>query len=134
MAEKLNLYRCNICGNIVEVVIDGAGSLICCGEDMELLKSKSSDGAYEKHVPIVEHIGSSHVVKVGSVPHPMTEDHYIQFIEAMSKDGRYVKRKYLHPNEEPEMVIKCLEKDDFKTREYCNIHGLYKGEDENDGE
>lgn len=129
MAEKMNLYKCEICGNIVEVVIDGAGSLVCCGEDMKLLKSKTEDELMEKHVPVVEHMGSSHVIKVGAQPHPMTNEHYIQFIEAISSDGRYIKRKYLNPDEEPEMVIKCLEKDDFEAREYCNIHELYSNKE-----
>ncbi len=129
MAEKLNLYKCEICGNIVEVVIDGAGTLICCGEEMKLLKSRSTDGMPEKHVPFVEHMGTSHVIKVGSQPHPMTNEHFIQFIEAISDDRRYLKRKYLNPDEEPEMVIKCLEEDDFEAREYCNIHGLYSNKE-----
>lgn len=130
MAEKLNLYKCDICGNIVEVVIDGAGSLVCCGEDMKLLASNTKDGAAEKHVPVIEHFGTSHVIKVGSVPHPMEPEHYIQFIEVISNDRRYVKRKYLNPKEEPEMVIKCMENDDFFAREYCNIHGLYSNTEE----
>ncbi len=129
MAEKLNLYKCDICGNIVEVVIDGAGSLVCCGEDMKLLNANTEDGATEKHVPVVEHLNTSHVIKVGSLPHPMEKEHYIQFIEVISNDRRYVKRKYLYPGEEPEMIIKCLEQDDFEAREYCNIHGLYSNKE-----
>lgn len=135
MAEKLNLYRCEICGNIVEVVIDGAGTLVCCGEDMKLLEPGTNDnGALEKHVPVVEHMGSTHVIKVGSTPHPMEKEHYIQFIEVISNDRRYVKRKYLYPNEEPEMIIKCLEEDNFEARELCNIHGLFSNKEENNGQ
>lgn len=129
MAEKMNLYKCDICGNIVEVVIDGAGTLVCCGEDMKLLTPNTEDGAAEKHVPVVEHLNTSHVIKVGSMPHPMEKEHYIQFIEVISNDNRYVKRKYLYPNEEPEMIIKCLEQDDFEAREYCNVHGLYSNKE-----
>ncbi len=129
MTEKLSLYKCEVCGNIVEIVMEGKGVLVCCGEDMKLLKSKSTDGASEKHVPVVEHMGSSHVIKVGSMPHPMQKEHYIQFIEAISHDNRYVKRKYLHPDEEPEMVIKCLEEEDFEAREFCNIHQLYSNKE-----
>lgn len=125
MSEKMNLYKCEICGNIIEVVIDGAGTLVCCGEEMKLLVPGTTDGDKEKHVPVVEHLGTSHVVKIGSNPHPMTKEHYIQFVEVISDDNRYLKRKYLYPGEEPEMVIKCLERDDFEAREYCNIHGLY---------
>lgn len=130
MTEKLSLYKCEACGNIVEVVIEGEGTLVCCGKDMKLLKAGEQDGAGEKHIPVIEHLGSSHIIKVGSVPHPMEKEHYIQFIEAISKDKRYIKRKYLNPHEEPEMVIKCLADDDFIAEEYCNIHGLFecKGE------
>lgn len=135
MAEKLSLYKCNICNNMVEVVIEGEGTLVCCGEDMKLLTSGTSDnGAVEKHVPVIEHLGTSHVIKVGSQPHPMEKEHYIEFIEAISKDKRYIKRKYLNPNEEPEMVIKCLEEDDFEAREHCNIHGLFSNREENNGQ
>lgn len=133
MAEKLNLYRCDICGNIVEVVIDGAGILVCCGEDMKLIESSSNENMGEKHVPVVENMGTTHVVKVGQVPHPMLDEHYIQFIEIISNDNRYIKRKYLHPDEEPEMVIKCMNSDDFEAREYCNIHGLYTNKEKNNG-
>ena len=125
MTEKLNLYKCDICGNIVEVVIEGEGVLVCCGEDMKLLTPAATDGAKEKHVPVVEIMGMTKVIKIGTIPHPMTKEHYIQFIEAISNDKRYIKRKYLFPDEEPEMIIKCLENDDFAAREYCNIHGLY---------
>ncbi len=130
MTEKLNLYICEVCGNLVEVVIDGAGALVCCGEDMKLVKAAATDGALEKHVPFVENMGTSHVVKVGSMPHPMTKEHYVQFIEIISDDRRYVKRKYLNPDEEPEMVIKCMSDNDFEAREYCNIHGLYTNREE----
>lgn len=125
MTEKLNLYKCDICGNIVEVVIEGEGVLVCCGEDMKLLTPMATDDAKEKHVPVVEIMGTTKVIKIGTIPHPMTKEHYIQFIEAISNDKRYIKRKYLFPDEEPEMIIKCLENDDFAAREYCNIHGLY---------
>lgn len=125
MTEKLNLYKCDICGNIVEVVIEGEGVLVCCGEDMKLLTPMATDGAKEKHVPVVEIMGMTKVIKIGTIPHPMTKEHYIQFIEAISNDKRYIKRKYLFPDEEPEMIIKCLENDDFAARGYCNIHGLY---------
>ncbi|MCD8024444.1 MAG: desulfoferrodoxin FeS4 iron-binding domain-containing protein [Candidatus Gastranaerophilales bacterium] len=131
MSKKFELYKCGICGKIAEIVIDGNGSLTCCNENMKLLETKSTDGTLEKHVPSIEHLGTSHVVKIGSIPHPMTDEHYIQFIEIISRDGRYLKRKYLNPDEEPEMVIKCLNEDDFSAREYCNIHGLYT--EENNG-
>ncbi len=131
MTEKLSLYKCEVCGNIVEIVIEGAGSLVCCGKDMVELKAGVTDGAKEKHVPVIEHLGTSHVIKVGTSLHPMEKEHYIQFIEAISKDKRYIKRKYLYSGEEPEMVIKCLNDGNFDALEYCNIHGLYKSEGEN---
>ena len=133
MNEKMDLYKCNVCGNIVEIVIEGEGTLVCCGEDMVLLTPSSTDGAKEKHVPVIEHLGTSHVIKVGSIPHPMEKEHYIQFIEAISSDKRYVKRKYLNPDEEPEMVMKCLENADFEAREYCNIHKLYTNKENKNG-
>ena len=132
MTEKLNLYRCKICGNLVEVVLEGEGVLVCCNEEMELLQPGTKDGAKEKHIPVIEILGTTKIIKIGSIPHPMEKEHYIQFIEAISNDKRYVKRKYLYENEEPEMIIKCLENDDFAAREYCNIHGLYSNKKENE--
>lgn len=90
MTEKLELYKCKICGNIVEVVIEGAGSLVCCGEEMQLLKAGSTDGAAEKHVPVIdkECETSGIKIRVGSEPHPMTEEHYIQFIEVISPNKK----------------------------------------------
>ena len=132
MTEKLNLYRCKICGNLVEVVLEGEGVLVCCNEEMELLQPGTKDGAKEKHIPVIEILGTTKIIKIGSIPHPMEKEHYIQFIEAISNDKRYVKRKYLYENEEPEMIIKCLNNDDFFAREYCNIHGLYSNKKENE--
>ncbi len=129
MTKKLKLFRCEICKNLVEVVIEGDGTLVCCGEDMKELIPKNNDEMKEKHVPVIENYGTSHVVKVGAQSHPMTDEHYIQFIEIISNDKRYVKRKYLYPNEEPEMVIKCMLENDFEAREFCNIHMLYSNKE-----
>ncbi len=129
MTKKLELYKCKTCGNMVEVVLEGDGSLVCCGEDMQHLEAGTSDGATEKHVPAVEIMGTTKVVKVGAIPHPMEKEHYIEFIEVISNDERYVKRKYLHPDEEPEMILKCMAEDDFIAREHCNIHGLYSNKE-----
>ena len=130
MTEKLELYKCNICGNIVEVVLSGEGELVCCGQPMELLAEKdySDEMLQEKHVPVIKMEEDNIEVRVGAVPHPMTEEHYIQFIEAYSKDKRYVKRKYLFPNEEPVLKLKCDCKDTM-ARELCNIHGLWVTKD-----
>jgi len=126
MTKKLELYKCDICGNLVEVVLTGDGELVCCGQPMNLLEEQTmkDEMLNEKHVPVIN-IGDDNIeVRVGSVPHPMTEEHYIQFIEAYSKDKRYIKRKYLFPNEEPVLKLKCDCKDTI-ARELCNIHGLW---------
>lgn len=120
---KLNeIYKCSICGNIVEVVHTGKGELVCCGEPMELQEEKTEDEYYEKHVPVVERSGEKIVVKVGDEPHPMVEKHFIEWIEVIS--GGKVYRKFLNPGEEPEAEFEIAE-DDVKAREYCNIHGLW---------
>lgn len=131
MTQKLELYRCNVCKNIVEVVLNGDGALVCCGEEMELLKAGTTDGANEKHVPVIDYEceGAGVKIRVGEFPHPMEESHYIQFIEAISKSGKTIHREYLYPGEEPQITINCRSNlgkaDGLKAREYCNIHGLY---------
>ena len=126
MTKKLELYKCEICGNIVEVVLAGEGELVCCGQPMNLLEEQSmqDEMLQEKHVPVIKMEEDNIEIRVGSIQHPMTEEHYIQFIEAYSKDKRYVKRKYLFPNEEPVLKLKCNCKDTI-ARELCNIHGLW---------
>ena len=128
MSEDLSLYKCNICGNIVEMVYDGGGVLVCCGEEMEKLEAKTQEEFKEKHLPHVELEGEGQQkmvkIKVGKTEHPMTDEHFIHFIEAISKDGVYLKRKILHPNEEPELHFLC-NCDEMIVREYCNIHGLW---------
>lgn len=125
MTNKLDLFRCNICGNIVEVVLSGGGTLVCCGEDMKLLEPKEHDMGEEKHVPVLETQNNEQIIRIGSVPHPMIEEHYIQFIEVISKDNKWVKRKYLFPGEEPQMKFSCGCEKGFDAIEYCNIHGLW---------
>jgi len=121
---KINqVYRCNVCGNIVELVHAGAESLVCCGQPMELLKENSVDAAKEKHVPVIEKTASSVMVKVGGVPHPMEETHYIEWIEIIA-DGKVCK-KFLKPGDAPEAEF-CLKADNIEARAYCNIHGLWK--------
>ena len=101
MTQKLELYRCNVCKNIVEVVLEGEGALVCCGEPMELLKPGTTDGATEKHVPVIdfECEGVGVKIRVGEFPHPMEPEHYIQFIEAISKSKKTIHREYLYPGE-----------------------------------
>ena len=144
MTQKLELYRCNICKNIVEVVLEGEGSLVCCGEPMELLKPGTTDGENsplgEKHVPVIdfECEGVGVKIRVGEFPHPMEPEHYIQFVEAISKTGRTVHREYLHPGEAPEININCRSNlgrgDGLQAREYCNIHGLFATKENVSGE
>lgn len=121
---KLNqIYKCNICGNIVEVLHEGKGQLVCCGQPMELLIGKTDDIGQEKHVPVVEKTETGIRVKVGSVPHPMEKEHYIEWIEIITDNKIY--RKFLRPGDKPEAEFKIKEKK-VETREYCNIHGLWK--------
>ncbi|MCL6448595.1 MAG: desulfoferrodoxin [Armatimonadetes bacterium] len=123
MTELKQVYRCNVCGNIVEVVHTGKGQLVCCNKPMELLAENSVDAAKEKHVPVVERSGEKITVRVGSVPHPMEEKHYIEWIELIA-DGR-VYRRFLKPGEQPEAEFICRA-ENVAAREYCNLHGLWK--------
>lgn len=126
MTKKLEMYKCDICGNFVEVVLAGAGDLVCCGEAMKLLNANTTDAAQEKHVPFFVKKDDELEVRVGSVLHPMTDEHYIQFIEVVSEDERYVKRKYLYPNEEPIFLLKGYDIGALTAREHCNLHGLWE--------
>lgn len=125
MAKRMEVYRCNKCGNIVEVLSGGIGQLVCCGEPMELLKENTTDAAQEKHVPVIEKIDGGYKVKVGSVAHPMEEKHYIQWIELLTEDTAYV--AFLMPGMAPEATFKT-DAQKVSAREYCNLHGLWKGE------
>ena len=123
MTEQRQIYKCNVCGNIVEVLHAGAGELVCCGQPMELLKEKTQDVGQEKHVPVIAKTEKGIKVKVGSVAHPMEDKHYIEWIEVMA-DGR-VYRKFLKPGDKPEAQFEIKAKK-VEAREYCNIHGLWK--------
>lgn len=123
MAKRLEVYKCEVCGNIVEVIHGGAGELVCCGQPMILLKENTVDAATEKHVPVIEKISDGFLVRVGSVAHPMEEAHYIEWIELMA-DGQ-VYRQFLNPGDKPEAVFK-IEATNVTAREYCNLHGLWK--------
>lgn len=121
MAEIKELYKCEICGNIVEVVHGGAGTLVCCGKPMVLQKENSDDSvSKEKHVPVID----GNVVRVGSVDHPMEEKHYIMWIEAEGEDGES-ERVFLSPGDEP---VAEFDFDVVVAREFCNLHGLWRGE------
>lgn len=120
MTKLKGIYRCNVCGNIVEVLQTGQGELVCCGQSMELLEPGTEDEGYEKHVPVIEETGNGYKVKIGSVPHPMEEEHFIQWVELIA-DG-VVYRKHLKPGDEPEAEF-CISAEDVYAREYCNVHG-----------
>ena len=130
MSEKLEIYKCNVCGNVVEIINAGVGQLVCCSLPMELLPEHKNDDEYqEKHIPIVTLEGENKTIRVGSIPHPMEEKHYIMFIEAISPDKKYLKRKYLFPSEEAKMELKQnCNYSEFTARELCNIHGLWVSE------
>jgi len=124
MAKKLQIYKCNMCGNIVEVLHGGAGELVCCGKPMELLDEKTADATTEKHVPVIEKIEGGYKVKVGTVPHPMTEEHLIEWIELLADGKAY--RQFLAPGAAPEATFH-IEGNSVSAREHCNVHGLWKG-------
>ncbi|SHG08420.1 superoxide reductase [Desulfacinum infernum DSM 9756] len=124
MAERRELYKCEACGNIVEVLWGGQGELVCCGQPMVLLKEGVVDAAKEKHVPVVEKIADGYKVKVGSVAHPMEEKHYIQWIELIADGISYI--RFLKPGDAPEAEF-CVKAASVTAREYCNLHGLWKG-------
>jgi superoxide reductase len=124
MAERLEVYKCELCGNIVEVLHGGAGELVCCGQPMVHLVENTVDAAKEKHVPVIEKVAGGVKVKVGSVPHPMEEKHYIEWIELIV-NGK-AERQFLKPGQAPEAVFK-VEQKNVTAREYCNLHGLWKG-------
>lgn len=123
--NRLDVYKCAACGNIVEVNFAGGGELACCESPMKLMREGSTDGAKEKHVPVIEKTPSGYKVTVGSVAHPMQEDHWIQWIELIA-DGRSYLR-FLNPGDAPEAEF-CIEAVSVTAREYCNLHGHWKAE------
>lgn len=123
MAERQQVYKCEVCGNIVEMLHVGGGELVCCGQPMKLYQENSVDAAQEKHVPVVEKIEGGFKVTVGSVAHPMEEKHYIEWVEII--DGDKISRRFLSPGEAPEAVF-LTDAAQVTAREYCNLHGLWK--------
>jgi superoxide reductase len=123
MAEKLEIYKCEVCGNIVEVVHGGVGKLVCCGQPMTLMAENTVDAAKEKHVPVIEKAEGGYRVKVGSVAHPMEKEHYIEWIELVADGKAY--RQFLEPGQAAEATFK-IEAAAVTAREYCNLHGLWK--------
>ena len=125
MAEMLQIYKCELCGNIVEVLHAGAGELVCCGQPMKLFKENTTDAAVEKHVPVIEKTATGYKVSVGATLHPMEEKHWIEFIELIA-DGK-VYRQDLKPGDKPVAEF-CVTAAKVTAREYCNLHGLWKAE------
>lgn len=122
--QKLQVYKCRVCGNMVEVVHAAGGTLVCCGQNMSLLKEGETDAATEKHVPVVHKTAQGFKVEVGSVGHPMEEKHFIEWIELVA-DGRSY-REFLKPGQPPEATF-MIQAEQVTAREYCNLHGLWKG-------
>ena len=123
MTQQKQVYKCSVCGNMVEVLHAGVGQLVCCGKPMDLQQEKSEDAGAEKHVPVIEKIEGGVRVKIGSVPHPMEKEHYIEWIEIIA-DGM-IQRKYFQPGDAPEAEF-IVTADDVIARGYCNVHGLWK--------
>jgi len=122
MTKKNEVYKCPLCGNIVEVVHTGAGELVCCGQPMELMAANTVDAAREKHVPVVSKVENGYKVAVGSVPHPMEEKHWIEWIELVADNKVY--RQNLAPGMAPEAIF-CISAGTVTARAYCNLHGLW---------
>jgi len=148
VTKRLEVYKCEICGNTVEMLHGGVGELVCCGEPMKLYEANTTDAAVEKHVPVIEKLADavtkslpisliSHGIKgttkvanrlkvtVGSVAHPMVDDHFIEWIELIADGKAY--REFLRPGDAPEATF-YVEADKVTVREYCNVHGLWKKE------
>ena len=124
MTKNREIYKCNICGNIVEVLHAGVGGLVCCGEEMELLKEKTEDSSVEKHVPYIEKTEDGIIVKVGqNQDHPMVEEHYIEWIQILADGATY--RKFLKPGDKRQALFE-ITANEISAREYCNVHGLWK--------
>lgn len=122
--SKNEIYKCSVCGNIVETLFAGGGELVCCGKAMELKEGNTQEAATEKHIPVIEKTANGIRVKVGEVLHPMEDAHYIQWIEVITKDKSY--KKFLNPGDAPEAEFCINQEDIISAREYCNLHGLWK--------
>ena len=124
MTKSREIYKCNICGNIIEVLHAGVGELVCCGEPMKLMEEKTEDSSTEKHVPYIEKIADSVLVKVGqNEAHPMMDNHFIEWIQVIADGVSY--RKFLKPGDKPQAEFE-IKADKVEAREYCIVHGLWK--------
>jgi superoxide reductase len=122
MTKMFEVYKCEVCGNITKVVHNSGGLLVCCGKPMILQQEKTADQGKEKHVPIIEKSEKGIMVRVGSIPHPMEEKHYLEWVEV--RDGENVYIRGFKPGEKPETEFCCADTD-VKARAYCNVHGLW---------
>lgn len=125
MTKLLEIYKCEVCGNIVEMVHPSAGELVCCGQPMKHCRENTVDAAREKHVPVIEKTSGGYKVAVGSVAHPMEEKHYIEWIELIADGKAYM--QFLKPGGEPSAAFD-IKASKITAREYCNLHGLWKRE------
>lgn len=125
MSKQLEVYKCELCGNILEVLHPGDGELVCCGQPMKLLQEGVTDAAKEKHVPVIEKIDGGYKVSVGAVAHPMEEKHYIEWIELVADGVSYT--RFLKPGDAPVAEF-CIKASKVTAREYCNLHGQWKAE------
>lgn len=123
MTKLREVYRCEICGNVVEILHEGTGTLVCCGQPMSLLKENTVDAAKEKPIPVIEWNKEGVTIKVGAAPHPMISEHYIEWIEIFTDKGN--SRKFLKPGDKPEISFPIKTKK-LGARAYCNLHGLWK--------
>ena len=123
VSQRLQVFKCALCGNIVEVLFVGGAELVCCGQPMTLLTENTVDASKEKHVPVIEKMAGGYKVQVGSVPHPMTAEHWIEWIELLADGAAY--RKFLEPGDAPEATF-AIAATNVTAREYCNLHGLWK--------
>jgi len=123
MAQQHEIYKCDLCGNIIDVLHGGGGELVCCGETMKVMTENTVDAAKEKHVPVVEKTANGFKVTVGSTLHPMEAKHYIEWVEIIADGKSY--RQFLNPGQEPVAEF-CVQAEQVTAREYCNLHGLWK--------
>jgi len=124
MTKLLEIYKCEVCGNIVEMVHEGVGELVCCGQPMKLMGENTVDASNEKHVPVIEKVDGGYKVRVGAVAHPMEEAHFIEWIELVADGKAY--REFLTPGKKPEAFF-CVDAKEVSARDYCNLHGLWRG-------
>ena len=122
--KKFAIYKCPVCGNVIELEYVGGGPLSCCGKPMILQEAGTTDGATEKHIPFIQKKDNGYLIRIGEVEHPMVETHYIEWIEIIAGDRIY--KKFLKPGDKPEVFFDNINEEHFLVREYCNIHGLWE--------